>query len=196
MGLLNRSDSTIFRDYFKEMCKLIGISVTYQYIEKREITIHSEDNSTLSQPIRLDILLDEHPKLDTLNKLGWLSELNEQHPMIVHLPYDTPNLTVDARITIESIDGLARPRVYRITRIKNDLEYPESYTCTIAPVVDQIPQNNHYNSINYEKLNTDASKRTPVEDKTKYPNFTSAVDTIIDKEDDFIFNENNSQYSN
>ena len=45
------------------MCKLIGISVGYQYVTEKEMTIHSEDNSKLSLPIRIDILFDENPSV-------------------------------------------------------------------------------------------------------------------------------------
>ena len=100
MGLLNRQDSQIFRKYFNEMVKLIGQSVGYQYVTEREMTIHSEDNSKFSMPIRIDILFDENPTVDTLNTLGWMSEMNEQKPIVINMPYNTPNLTVDARIIV------------------------------------------------------------------------------------------------
>ena len=73
MGLLNRQDARIFRRYFSEMVKLIGQSVGYQYVVEQKYTIHSEDNSILSAPIRIDILFDENPQIDTLNRLGWVS---------------------------------------------------------------------------------------------------------------------------
>lgn len=69
MGLLNRRDAKIFRGYFNEMVKLIGQSVGYQYVVEKNLTIHSEDNSKLSTPIRIDILFDENPQVDTLNRL-------------------------------------------------------------------------------------------------------------------------------
>ena len=102
------------------MCKLIGISVGYQYVTEKEMTIHSEDNSKLSLPIRIDILFDENPSVDTLNRIGWTSELTES-PVIVNMPYNTPKLTVNARITIESTDGVSRPRVYKITKIQSEM---------------------------------------------------------------------------
>ena len=142
MGLLNRADSVIFRQYFNEMVKLIGQSVGYQYVVKQSLTIHSEDNSELSVPIRLDVLFDENPSVDTLNRLGWVSELNDQQPIIVNMPYNTPNLTVNARIIVESVDGVGRPRVFRITKIQSDLEFPDAYTCAIVPVFDQYIQRN------------------------------------------------------
>ena len=87
MGLLNRKDARIFRSYFNEMVKLIGQSVGYQWVVKREYTIHSEDNSTLSAPIRIDILFDENPQVDTLNRLGWVSELNNEKPIVINNKY-------------------------------------------------------------------------------------------------------------
>ena len=167
MGLLNRQDSKIFRGYFNEMCKLIGISVGYQYVTKKELTIHSEDNSELSMPIRIDILFDENPNIDTLNKIGWVSELNDQKPIIANLPYNTPNLSVNARIIVESIDGVARPRVFRITKIQSDLEFPDAYTCALVPVFDQYTQKNQYTLVNTEKISQDESKRTSKDQPSK-----------------------------
>ena len=177
MGYLNRSDSTIFRRYFKEMCKLIGISVGYQYVVKQEMTIHSEDNSTYSMPQRLDILFDENPPVKTLNKLGWMSETGDLKPVVANLPYNTPNLTVNARIIIESIDGVGRPRVFKITNIVSDLEFPDAYTCSLVPVFDQIPQKNQYTLVNAEKINQDVSKRTSKDQPYIYITGTQEIDS-------------------
>ena len=160
MGLLNRQDAKIFRGYFNEMVKLIGQSVAYQYVVKKELTIHSEDNSLLSAPIRIDILFDENPQVDTLNRLGWVSELNQQRPIVINMPYNTPKLTVNARITIESVDGVARPRVFKITKIVSDLEFPDAFTCAIVPVFDQFKQKNQYTLVNNEKISQEEDERT------------------------------------
>lgn len=200
MGLLNRQDAKIFRGYFSEMCKLIGISVAYQYVVEKQMTIHSEDNSKLSMPLRLDILFDENPSNDTLNKLGWVVELNDQNPIIANLPYNTPNLTVNARITIESIDGVARPRVFRITKIQADLEFPDAYTCALVPVFDQYPQKNQYTLVNTEKLNQEESKRTSKDQPIKYITGDHNIDTTpkehIDWQNNYSYiNEDNSPFS-
>ena len=160
MGLLNRQDSTIYRQYFSEMAKLIGQSVGYQYVVEKDLTIHSEDNSKLSTPIRIDVLFDENPSVDTLNTLGWTSELNTQQPIVVNVPYNTPNLTVNARITIESVDGVGRPRVFKVTKIISDLEFPDAYTCAVVPVFDQYKQKNQYTLVNTEKISQDEGDRT------------------------------------
>lgn len=200
MGLLNRNDAVIFRKYFSEMCKLIGQSVGYQYVVAKDMTIHSEDNSQLSAPVRLDILFDENPSIDTLNKIGWVSELNSQQPVIANLPYNTPKLTVNARITIESVDGVSRPRVFKITKIASDLEYPDAYTCALVPVFDQYPQKNQYTLVNTEKINQDESERTSKDQPYKYITNSFKIDTTpqeqIDWENKFTYiNDKNSPYS-
>ena len=177
MGLLVQDDSRIFRRYFREMVKLIGIRVSYQFVIKREMTLHSEDNSKLSQPIELDILFDENPNIDTLNRLGWLSELNDQKPIIINVPYNTPNLSVGARISIESIDGTPRPRMFQITKIQSDLEFPDAYTCAIVPVFDQYEQTNDYSITNYEKINTEDSNYTSDEQPYKFIQNSDKEDT-------------------
>lgn len=200
MGLLNRQDAKIFRGYFNEMVKLIGQSVGYQYVVKKELTIHSEDNSILSAPIRIDILFDENPQVDTLNRLGWVSELNQQKPIVINMPYNTPNLTVNARVTIESVDGVARPRVFKITKIVSDLEFPDAYTCAIVPVFDQYVQKNQYTLVNHEKINQDESDRTSKDQPYKYVTDEHNIDNTpkenIEYENKFTFiNDKKSPYS-
>lgn len=200
MGLLNREDSRIFRQYFKEMVKLIGQSVGYQYIVERKYTIHSEDNSKLSAPVRIDVLFDENPTVDTLNRLGWVSELNEQKPIIVNMPYDTPNLSVNARLLIESVDGTPRPRVFKITQIESDLEFPDAYTCAAVPIFDQYAQKNQYTLVNHEKINQDESPRTSKDQPYSYITDSHNIDNTpkenIEYENKYNFiNEKNSPYS-
>lgn len=200
MGLLNRQDAKIFRGYFNEMVKLIGQSVGYQYVVKKELTIHSEDNSILSAPIRINILFDENPQVDTLNRLGWVSELNQQKPIVINMPYNTPNLTVNARVTIESVDGVARPRVFKITKIVSDLEFPDAYTCAIVPVFDQYVQKNQYTLVNHEKINQDESDRTSKDQPYKYVTDEHNIDNTpkenIEYENKFTFiNDKKSPYS-
>ena len=200
MGLLNRSDSLIFRGYFNEMAKLIGITVGYQYIVKKELTIHSEDNSTLSQPVRINILFDENPSVNTLNRLGWISETGDQKPIVANLPYNTPNLTVNCRIIVETSDGTARPRVFKITSIQSDLEFPDAYTCALVPVFDQIPQQNEYSLVNNEKVNQNMGERTSEDQPYRYLTNKEDIDTTPEQnkqwKDKYSFiNEDKSPYS-
>jgi hypothetical protein len=200
MGLLNRKDAKIFRNYFSEMVKLIGQSVGYQYVVERKLSIHSEDNSKLSMPIRIDILFDENPQVDTLNRLGWVSEINGQKPIVINMPYNTPNLTVNARVIIESVDGTPRPRVFKITKIVSDLEFPDAYTCAIVPVFDQYIQKNQYTLVNHEKINQEESDRTSKDQPYTYVTNQQDIDNTpkenIEYENKYTFiNDKQSPYS-
>jgi hypothetical protein len=200
MGLLNRNDAKIFRNYFSEMVKLIGQSVGYQYVVERNLSIHSEDNCKLSMPIRIDILFDENPQVDTLNRLGWVSEINGQKPIVINMPYNTPELTVNARVIIESVEGTPRPRVFKITKIVSDLEFPDAYTCAIVPVFDQYVQKNQYTLVNHEKINQEESDRTSKDQPYTYVTNQQNIDNTpkenIEFENKYTFiNDKQSPYS-
>lgn len=188
MGMLVRNDALRFRQYFKEAVKLVGLSVAYQWVTKQEYTIHSEKNFEYSQPIRMDIILDENPTIETLNTYGWLSELGDTLPIIAHIPFNTPNLKVGCRITLATIKGTDRPRIFEITKIGSNLEYPDSYTVALAPVLDQFPQRNQYTLVNNEKVSQEKSEFTSKEQNSSYTTNTEIIDTTPKQ---FIEWENN-----
>ena len=127
MGLLTKNDSTIFRGYFKEMAKLRGITVIYQYPIDMNFTIYAEE-------IPLDIIFEENPKVTTLRKYGWVSELPDDKPYMATLPFDTKNLCKGCRIHIVPPQPLADRRTFVITDIQTGLEFPDSWVCKLAPV--------------------------------------------------------------
>ena len=135
MGLLTKNDSTIFRNFFKEMAKLRGITVLYQYPIDMNFTIYAEEVPTgFSEEIQLDIIFDENPKVTTLRKYGWVSEIPDDKPYMATLPFDTPNLVKGCRISIIPPQPLVDKRVFVITDIQTGLEFPDSWVCKLAPV--------------------------------------------------------------
>ena len=135
MGLLTKNDSTIFRGYFKEMAKLRGITVIYQYPIDMNFTIYAEEiPKGFSEEIPLDIIFEENPKVTTLRKYGWVSELPDDKPYMATLPFDTKNLCKGCRIHIVPPQPLADRRTFVITDIQTGLEFPDSWVCKLAPV--------------------------------------------------------------
>lgn len=135
MGLLTKSDSTIFRSYFKEMAKLLGIKVIYQYPIDMKFTIYAEENPKgFSEEILMDIIFDENPKITTLRKYGWVSEMPDDKPYLAQLPFDAKNLCAGCRISIFPPMPMADKRVFVITDIKSNLQFPDSWMCKLAPV--------------------------------------------------------------
>lgn len=135
MGLLTKSDSTIFRSYFKEVAKLLGIKVIYQYPIDMKFTIYAEENPKgFSEEILMDIIFDENPKITTLRKYGWVSEMPDDKPYLAQLPFDAKNLCAGCRISIFPPMPMADKRVFVITDIKSNLQFPDSWMCKLAPV--------------------------------------------------------------
>lgn len=154
MGLLTQNDARLWRDFFKEMAYLRGQTVKYQYPISTDTTIHSEMISTLSEPIDMDIIFEENPKNATMKKLKWVSEFEDDKPYIAILPYDAPNLCTECVLTIPPIDTLNNiGRKFKITSINTINEYPDSWTCVVAPIFDTEEPKNDYTDSNYNYVN-------------------------------------------
>lgn len=150
MGLLTKKDSTIFRGFFKEMAKLRGIRVSYQYPIKSKQTIYGEPKTILSDALRIDIIFEENPKPKTLKAIGWVSEYSDDKPYVAMLPYDLEGISVDCIITL-SPDELLRTRhnKFKITSMQSIMEYPDCWTCTLAPVFESEELSANYHKTNY-----------------------------------------------
>ena len=160
MGLLTQNDSTIFRGYFKEMAKLLGISVIYQYPIDMQFTIYAEETPTgFSEEEKMDIIFDENPKITTLRKYGWVSEVPEDKPYMATLPFDAKNLCKGCRITMIPPQPLVGKRIFVVTDIQAGLEFPDSWVCKLAPVfVEKVSKEKleKYNDQNTVFMNFDA----------------------------------------
>lgn len=135
MGFLTQSDVTLYRGWFKEMAALRGIPVKYQYVNVMDPTIYAQFIPSFSEEIDMDIIFDENPKTSTLKAIGWVYNFGDDKPYIAYLPYDAPNLSVKARISIPPIDSLHNTaRTFEVTSINTLLEFPDAWVCTLAPV--------------------------------------------------------------
>lgn len=161
MGFLTDRDSTMYRKWFVEMSHLRGIPVLYRYPIKVDPTIHAEMLTEMSDPIPMDIIFETNPRTSTLKQIKWVSEFPNDKPYIAILPFDAPNLQVECTISIRPIDSLnCYYRDFKITSINTILEFPDSWTCTLAPIFDVqegTPKNN-YSDSNFNYI--DESKTT------------------------------------
>ena len=139
MGTLFNADATLYRNFFKEQAKLLGIHVQYQYPIEMDYTLHGqEDPVEYSTPIEMDIIFSESPKLKTLKKLGWISEDPNDKPYMIQVPYDAPNLQKGCLITLPSPLPLTPNRVFKITDITVDQVLPDSWYCKVAPKMEEF----------------------------------------------------------
>lgn len=155
MGELTRKDARLFRSFFKEAAYLRGIEVLYRYVESCDTSIHAEIKPKLSEPIKMDIVFIENPKVNTLRRMGWVSENSDDKPYIAQLPLDAPNLSTKSVIEIPPFKEFCRARKFEITMITTLLEYPDCFTCILAPIFDSKIEKNNYSDTNYNYVNTE-----------------------------------------
>ena len=132
-GVLLNADIKLQRNYFKEMCKLIGINCIYRAVKPgKKYTTYAELDTNFEKPILMGCIFDEHPTQQTLKKMGWVSELQEGSS-IIHVPYDTPNIQQGCLFTLPSGIDNAKGRLFRLIKLSNIMVYPASIACEIVP---------------------------------------------------------------
>lgn len=153
-GLLNK-DIMIHRQYFTEMCKLIGIQVIYRAPRKDKYwTQYSEIKSNYQDPILIGCIFDEHPDQKTAKKIGWISELQESSS-VIHVAYDTPDIQIGSLFIVPSGLDDGKGRLFRCIQLTNSMIYPSSIACEIVPEYeDTYPNtNNDFKHSSFNALN-------------------------------------------
>lgn len=132
-GTLINGDIKLHRNWFKEMCKLIGIQVVYRAPQpNKHYTTYAEIDSNYEKPKIVGCIFEEHPEQQTLKKLGWVSELQDS-ASIIHVPYDLEGLQQGALFIVPSGLDNAEGRLFRVSKLSNIMVYPASITCQIVP---------------------------------------------------------------
>lgn len=132
-GILLNSNAKLYRQYFKECCRLLGIICEYRVpLKNKEYDTKADLITSYSNPIKVACLLNEYPNQKSLKKMGWVAELQESSS-ILHVPYDLEGLQVGCLFTLPSGIDDATGRVFRVISMQNSMEYPSSIACEIAP---------------------------------------------------------------
>ena len=132
-GTLLTPDIRMHRQYFREMCKLIGIRVLYRAPKPGcKYTTYAEIDANYYPPVLIGCIFDEHPSQRTLKRMGWVSELNESSSFI-HVDYDLDLLQHGALFIVPSGIDDGKGRLFRVVKMATSMVYPASITCEIVP---------------------------------------------------------------
>lgn len=115
----------------------------YNMTTSKSFTIHGELRAIYSEPQPIDLIFQEAPSMKTLRAIGWSSEDNSDgdKPYVIQVPFDTEKLQVGCRVLIpfSIYDNDESRKVFRITKIAVIAQFPDCYTCTIAPEFETNP---------------------------------------------------------
>lgn len=132
---LLQNDLEIFRYYFEEALDLYGIAARYYQLKPNcHFTVAGELSANYFDPIKCRILFDQVPKVSTLKKLGWVTEL-DQAASLIHVAFDLPGLAFGSLFEIKDPLAPDRGRLFRVTKMQTSILYPASVTCQIVPVL-------------------------------------------------------------
>ena len=154
-GKLLASDIKLHRKWFNELVKFIGIQVIYRAPRKdRYYTTYAEIDSNYESPLLIGCLFDEYPEQQTMKKIGWVSELQENSSLI-HVAYDTPNIQQGALFIIPSGIDKAKGRLFRCIQLTTSIIYPSSIACEIVPEYEDTYANtaNQFKHTSFNLLN-------------------------------------------
>lgn len=132
-GLLINQDIKLHRNWFKQMCKLIGITVLYRTpYPGKKWTNYAEIDANFTPMVPTMCIFDQHPDQKTMKKIGWVSELQDGES-VIHVPYDLKDLQVGSLFVVPSGIDNAQGRLFRVTELSNIMIYPASMACKIVP---------------------------------------------------------------
>lgn len=143
-SLINQ-DAEIFREYFEECLELWGIPALYFQCKDENIpmdkqfTVLGEMSKHYYAPLEKHVIFEATPKVQTLRKLGWVTELDKEQP-IVHVEYNLPGLTRGAVFKIKDPMSLTDGRLFRVTKMSLGILYPASIACQIVAVLGKEPE--------------------------------------------------------
>lgn len=140
-GRLITPDIKLYRKWFDEMVRLIGIQVVYKAPRKdKHWTSFAEIESNYQPSIVIGCIFDEHPTQQTMKKIGWVSELQKDSSLI-HIAYDTPDIQQGALFIVPSGLDDGKGRLFRCVKLTNSIVYPASIACEIVPEYEDTYQN-------------------------------------------------------
>lgn len=144
-GNLLTPDAKLFRNYFDELVRLIGIRIQYRAPKPgKTYTTYTEIKSNYYDPIEIGCIFEDHPKQQTLKKMGWVSELQDGASLI-SVPYNTPELQQGALFFLPSGLDDGKSRLFRVTEMYNEMVYPSSITCQVVPEFENTFDSEQYN---------------------------------------------------
>ena len=137
-GKLLTPDIKIYRQYFEELVRMVGIQVVY-YAPRpgKHYTTYTEIKENFQPPEIVGTIFEEHPNQKSMKKMGWISELQDS-ASVIHVSYNLHDLQKGALFAIPSGLDNASGRLFRVEELQNSIVYPASIACLIVPEYENV----------------------------------------------------------
>ena len=124
---------------------MYGINVIYRAVKDgKKWTNYAELDTNFEPPTLEGCIFEEHPTQQTMKMLGWVSELQESSS-VIHIRYDLEGIQVGCLFIIPSGLDNGKGRLFRVTKLTNNIVYPASITCELVPEYESTFEESDYN---------------------------------------------------
>lgn len=137
---LLQNDLEIMRRQMDEALELYGLAARYYQLKdkKARFTTAGELSSRYFDPVDTRVIFEQAPKVTTLKKLGWVTEL-DQASQLLHASFNLPGISFGALFEIRDPLNQTSGRFFRVTKLQVGILFPSFVTCQIVPVVNDQP---------------------------------------------------------
>lgn len=133
------SDSDIIRRMFLEASEAMGCTALYHELKvKTSRDLYNDPTSLYEEPLVLEVLFDENPKVKMMKSLGWYNEDEEIRPLLIYLPIyknqqrDLINVMEECLVEIVYF-GINKTAIFKISSKRLDSLYGNYWVCKCVP---------------------------------------------------------------
>lgn len=126
----------LFKQFFSESSYMGGTRVKYQTIKSRVLSDISDEYYEWNDPIELDIIYDERPKVSLLKRLNWFTEDPSIQPKIMYIPSKVGNTVLNVRrgdlVSVINTVNSSDENIFQVSEVRTELVY-YMFICNIVP---------------------------------------------------------------
>lgn len=124
------------RKMFEEAAFSGGTTVKYQSVCARSLTDISDELYKWAEPVEMDIIYDERPKISLLKRMNWYSEDPDIQPKIMYIPSVWKGKTVNVRrgdlVTVSNPINPTDEHIFQISQVATEL-IDIMFICNVVP---------------------------------------------------------------
>ncbi len=138
MPRIIQPDSDIVRKIFLEASEAVGCTAIYREVKLTTKDLYNDPTNHYEDPIVLEVLFDENPKVKVMKSYGWYNEDEEIRPLLIYLPiYKNIHrelLNVMEESIIEIVyAGVEKRALFKISAKRLDSLFGNYWICKCVP---------------------------------------------------------------
>jgi hypothetical protein len=138
----NKSEIKLHKQMFNSAAKMGGTRVSIRQVASATITGVSSEVFEYQEPIEVDIVYDQRPKVSLLKRYNWYSEDPSIQPQIMYIPSEDTNgnpISIRRGTLVTVPNGINSPdeATFMVSEVRTEL-VAIYFICNIVPWRDNL----------------------------------------------------------